>query len=401
MEKINSIFRIKGVVQHYDWGGNTLLPPLLNIQNPGDKPYAEYWLGAHQKAASLIIVENNEVRLDEFIRQHPTSILGKKVYEQFGRLPYLLKLLDVKDMLSIQVHPDKKSAEEGFAMEEKEGKPLNEADRNYKDDNHKPEIMVALNDFWLLHGFKPSDEINKLLQDPALHSLYALFNSYADNIKEAYSYVMNMSNIEVNSLLQPVLDKILPLYDAGKLSKNNPSFWAARAAKTFNKDANIDRGIFSIYLLNLVNIQPGDGIFQDAGILHAYLEGWNVELMANSDNVLRGGLTPKHIDVKELMKHVKFEAVRPKIIKGPGITPGEFRYPSPAKDFCISVINEEAAIQTSTADILFLYSGNAIISGEKEQVSLFPGEAVCLPAGAKVQVKLNEEGLIFRASTPK
>ena len=317
MNKINDIYRIKGVVQHYEWGGNSLLPGLLNIQNTENKPYAEYWLGAHEKASSLIISGNQEERLIDFIAENPKEILGHKVNNKYGRLPFLLKLLDVKSMLSIQVHPDKSSAERGFEEEEKSGKPISAPDRNYKDDNHKPEIMVALSDFWLLHGFISKEKAEKLLTDEKLKPLYPVIEEYVQDIRHAYAKIMNMDDDESDRFLKPLLNHIIPLYKEGKLSKDDPSFWAARAALTYNSCEYSDKGIFSVYLLNLVNVKPGEAIYQGAGTLHAYLEGWNVELMANSDNVLRGGLTNKHIDVPELMKHVVFDEVHPQVIPAP------------------------------------------------------------------------------------
>jgi len=399
MAKMNDLYRIKGVVQHYDWGGNSLLPALLNIQDPGNKPYAEFWLGAHEKASSLIIAENKEEKLYEFISENPAAILGNRVKDKFGRLPYLLKLLDVKNMLSIQVHPDKKGAEIGFAAEEQAGIPLNAPHRNYKDDNHKPEIMAALSDFWLLHGFKPAQKAGELLKDQSLKPLHPVIQDYIQDIRLAYSGIMNMKEEESDRILRPLLDVIIPLYHEGKLEKSNPSYWAAKAALTFNKGKDIDKGIYSIYLLNLVNVKPGEGIYQGPGILHAYLEGQNVELMANSDNVLRGGLTSKHIDVPELMKHVKFEPVEPKIIAGPD-KQGEYIYDSPAEDFQLSLIQKETALHTSSADILLVYSGNAMITTEKKSENIFPGEAVFIPSGRKIKIEPGKGGMIFRASVP-
>lgn len=400
MSKINDIYRIKGVVQHYEWGGNSLLPGLLNIQNTENKPYAEYWLGAHEKASSLIISGNQEERLIDFIAENPKEILGHKVNNKYGRLPFLLKLLDVKSMLSIQVHPDKSSAEKGFEEEEKSGKPISAPDRNYKDDNHKPEIMVALSDFWLLHGFISKEKAEKLLTDEKLKPLYPVIEEYVQDIRHAYAKIMNMDDEESDRFLKPLLNHIIPLYKEGKLSKDDPSFWAARAALTYNSGDYTDKGIFSVYLLNLVNVKPGEAIYQGAGTLHAYLEGWNVELMANSDNVLRGGLTNKHIDVPELMKHVVFEEVHPQVIPAPLNEKGEFIYSSPAEDFQVSVIKSSATFTTDSVDILFVYKGNALIKTKNISESLFAGEAVCIPAGIEALIEPGDEGVIFRASVP-
>jgi mannose-6-phosphate isomerase len=155
----SSMYKLKGIIRNYDWGGVEFLSKLLLHSNPGGEPMAEYWLGAHDLASSILVTKNNEIGLNQFIEKNKEKALGKTVAKKFGRLPYLLKILDVKDMLSIQVHPAKHEAEIEFARENKHRIPLNAPDRNYKDDNHKPELMVALGDFWLLHGFKPVDTL--------------------------------------------------------------------------------------------------------------------------------------------------------------------------------------------------------------------------------------------------
>src|SRR5690606_8995000 len=163
--KRNKMFPLKGVVQHYTWGGTIFLPSLLGIENPNHEPFAEYWLGAHDKAPSLVETESEEfIPLNKFIQQSINDTLGDDVATKFHRLPYLLKLLDVKDMLSIQVHPSRKYAEAAFKKENESGIPIDAPNRNYKDDNHKPELMVALSEFWSLHGFKEEALLTKTLQ---------------------------------------------------------------------------------------------------------------------------------------------------------------------------------------------------------------------------------------------
>jgi mannose-6-phosphate isomerase len=274
-----------------------------------------------------------------------------------------LKVLDVKDMLSIQVHPTKKAAESAFAAENMKGTPLTAPNRNYKDDNHKPELMLALSDFWLLHGFKsPQALVTILMQTPELQFLVPFFDN--KNYHALYEVVMTMDQQEVDERLQPLLDRIVPLYEKGFLNRSQEDFWAARAAKTFCEPNKLDRGIFSIYLFNLVNLKPGEAIFQDAGIPHAYLEGQNMEIMANSDNVLRGGLTNKYIDVPELMHHMRFEEVKPHIIKGTaGTVPGETVFPTPAADFELRrlVLNPGTTISLAATTAEISHSAGAVV----------------------------------------
>ncbi|WEK33783.1 MAG: mannose-6-phosphate isomerase, class I [Candidatus Pseudobacter hemicellulosilyticus] len=399
------IFKLEGKVQHYAWGGNAFIPQLLQQQNTSGQPFAEYWMGAHDNVPSSVVFSDLSVKpLNSFISEQPVDTLGPVVKERFGRLPFLFKVLDVKDMLSIQVHPSKEAAVLEFAAENKKGTPLNASNRNYKDDNHKPELMYALSEFWLLHGFKPAGSLKKVLQAvPELNFLLPVFEQ--GGYPELYKVVMEMPQDEVDSRLRPLLDRILPLYAEGKLPKTNEDFWAARAANTYNEGGKTDRGIFSIYIFNLVHLQTGDTVFQDAGIPHAYLEGQNMELMANSDNVLRGGLTPKHVDVSELMKHVRFEPVTPHIIKGiTGEVPEEQVYVTPAADFELRSIRLAAGQQinlvSNTVEIFFVYEGAVDALSGEAHVAVHKGEAMVAIAGAVTAFKAQQETLLFRATTP-
>ena len=404
MQNSNKIFRLDGVVQHYAWGGKEFIPALLHHLNPQSKPFAEYWMGAHDNAPSEITTApGGKETLNKLILERGKIILGEKVFNEFGRLPYLLKILDVKDMLSIQVHPDKDSAKKAFEEENRKGIPLNASNRNYKDENHKPELMLALSDFWLLHGFKQKEKLIQTLKDvPELHFLRDVFE--AEGYKSLYKKVMEMQQSEVNNHLQPLLNRILPLYNQNKLNREQENFWAARAATIYNSPGIIDRGIFSIYFFNLVHCRPGEAVFQDAGVPHAYLEGQNVEIMANSDNVLRGGLTPKHVDVAELMKFIKFEGITPNILKGKKRNGVEEIYETPAPDFELSRFQLEqgqiADFTATTADILFVGNGSVKILNEQDVFELGPGEAAVAFYGAQVQLVANQKTSVYRASVP-
>lgn len=210
-----------------------------------------------------------------------------------------------------------------------------------------------------------------------------------------------MEQSEVNRHLQPLLDRILPLYERGSLIKKKEDFWAARAALTFNQGKNIDKGIFSIYFFNLLNLEVGQAIFQDANVPHAYLEGQNMEIMANSDNVLRGGLTAKHVDVDELMKHIKFGPVIPHILKGePDKAITEAHFKTPAADFELSVLElaKGAAVrlQAATAEVFFIYKGSVSGGG----LIFRSGETMLATAGAAIVLEAIENAVIFRASVP-
>lgn len=410
MEKDQKVFRLHGKVQHYAWGGTSFLPGLLGIDNPEQRPFAEYWLGAHDNAPAEMETTTGEgtalrgAALNKYIRQHPEDTLGPHTAARFGRLPYLLKILDVKDMLSIQVHPSKRNAEMEFAEENRKGIALDAPDRNYRDDNHKPELMLALSEFWLLHGFKPEEDLLATLHVvPELRFLLPVFNR--QGYQGIYQKVMELPQAEVDTILKPLLQRIVPLYEENELKKKEEHFWAARAALTYKDGGKTDRGIFSIYLYNLLNLQPGEGIFQDAGLPHAYLEGQNVEIMANSDNVLRGGLTPKHVDVPELMKHIRFEATRPRIISE-GDDPGHIAvYHTPAPDFELSKLSllrgESLTIRAHSAEIFIVLEGSlGVIEPGASPFGRKKGEAFVSFHQAKFELKAQHDAVVYRASVP-
>ena len=240
-----SIFKIKGVVQDYAWGGKTFISRLIEAPQSIGK-CAEYWMGAHENASSTIL-ETGESLL-EIIKNDPHGILGSEVATEFGRLPFLFKVLDVKEMLSIQVHPTKEEAREGFARENSEGIPLTAPHRNYKDDNHKPEIMVALSEFWLLHGFKPRASLKETLaKTPELNSLVNIFDK--EGYIGLYKSVMEEPPEKTIEVILPLINRLKPKYEAGLLSKDSADYWAIKAFNCFCSMGNIDKGIYSIYFL--------------------------------------------------------------------------------------------------------------------------------------------------------
>ncbi|MFT4092661.1 MAG: mannose-6-phosphate isomerase, class I [Niabella sp.] len=393
---------LSGSVKHYDWGGTSYIPSLLLVENSNLQPYAEYWMGVHLQADCKLTLDNGDVvLLKDYIAARPEKALGAKVFKAFGNMPYLLKVLDVKDMLSIQVHPSKSQAAIDFEEENKKGIPLNAANRNYKDANHKPELMVAMSEFYLLHGFKPEEELltvlDKIKELKIFKPVFKKKGYYG-----LYKRAMEMPQEEVNERLHPLLNRIIPLYQNGQLSKDNEDFWAARAALTFGRPGIIDRGIFSVYFFNLVKLNKGQAIFQDAGVPHAYLEGHNVEIMASSDNVLRGGLTTKHIDTTALLKHTRCEATHPKIINQVKSRANQ-RYKAPVKDFSLYAYRikkgERIALDITTAEIFLLMEGKVLLQAKKSKTELKPGSiAAAAFAGAAVTAKALEDAWLFKAS---
>ena len=399
-----AIYKLDGVVQHYAWGGTQFIPNLLNVKNEKKQPFAELWMGTHVKGSSSVQTVDGSILLEDLINKAPTKKLGKKIAADFNnKLPFLIKVLDVNNMLSIQAHPTKKEAEIGFARESKTNIGVTAPNRTYRDDNHKPEVMVALTDFWLLHGFQSKEGIDKVLQIPEFNSLQSSFKE--NNIFQLYKAIMEMPQSKVDTILAPLWKRLQPIFEKNKLDKSTPDYWAAQAFVDYTIDGHFDRGIFSIYLFNLVNIPKGKGIFQAAGVPHAYLEGVNMELMANSDNVFRGGLTQKHIDVPELLKHLVFDSVSPKILDGEIVSTVEKVYKTPAPDFELSQINiqknkQYRSTQTSSAAVIIVMNGKASVNFDGKKLLVSKGESFFVEADTIFSVQTKEECLLFKAKVP-
>ena len=393
------IYPLHGVIQHYSWGGYSYIPGLLQRPNHEGRPWAEYWLGAHPNHPSSYKA-NGEFSLAEAIASAPEAILGSSIASKFGELPYLFKVLDVRQMLSIQVHPDKASASKKFDDENMRGIPVHAPHRNYKDRNHKPEMMIALSEFWLLHGFKTEALLSETLSfTPELTFLKKTFAN--SDYKSLYELVMNMDQSEVNRILEPLAQRVTPAYKNDTIPKAHPDFWAARAVETFCKNDHYDRGIFSIYFFNLVHLKKGEGVFQPEGLPHAYLEGQNVELMANSDNVLRAGLTDKHIDVKELLEHLQFVAIEPRILEA---TDHEvWTFDTPAEEFRLTQYqlapDKKVDLQSSSVEILLVVEGEVEISTGRQALVLTQGEAALITRDTTTNLRATARSLAFLAGS--
>ncbi|HKK78018.1 MAG TPA: mannose-6-phosphate isomerase, class I [Phaeodactylibacter sp.] len=386
---------LKGALQDYAWGGYHYIPNLLGLPAKAGQPVAELWMGTHHRGKATVVTAEGEQPLDRWLTAHPEA-LGEKTRQQFGdQLPFLFKVLDVREMLSIQTHPTKAQAEAGYERENAAGVPLDAPHRNFKDRNHKPEIMVALTEFWLLHGFRPLAEIAQLLKE--VTAFNPLQSDFADgNLTMLYQRIMQMPQDRVDALLAPLHKE---LKAKPPQPKTKPGYWALRAMNK-QQGSHYDRGVFSIYLFNLVHLQPGQGIYQAAGIPHAYLEGVNVELMANSDNVFRGGLTPKHVDVEQLLQHIVLESVHPSRIEGDKIGDYEIAYPTSAPDFQLNKIELPAtatyAHQPSSMEILLLIEGEAKV-GEKR---FGRGHIWIAPAGQSYRLDAATPSVLFKAFVP-
>ncbi|MGY5451904.1 mannose-6-phosphate isomerase, class I [Agarivorans sp. MS3-6] len=358
------MIQIKGIEQHYDWGGEFYIPLLTGQEHASGEPMAELWLGDHPNGVATL---SNGIPLNDWMAANYEGRLGKPCIQRFGkRLPFLLKILDVKAPLSIQVHPTKGQAEKGFQLEQVSA--IEPSKRNYKDANHKPELMLALSDFWLLHGFKSDHEITALLsKEESLECLLSPFT--LGGTKQLVSHIFAIPSSELAPLIMPIVNQYLDAYQNNCLSKNSPYFWMMRAyIRAASANAQLEAGLLMVLLLNLCYVPKGGVIFQDAGIPHAYLEGQNIELMASSDNVLRAGLTSKHVDPKELLSIVSFEPVKAEVIE-PIAQDGGLEYPVPVDDFCLTEYRlkagESLELPKNTGPcIWFVLSGEMKMNGQ-------------------------------------
>ena len=398
---MNTAYKLQGIHRHYEWGGNAFIPQLMHVDNAIGKPFAEYWMGAHPSAPAMVETAQGLMALDQMIQENKVAFLGAKTAAQFGALPYLFKILDVEKMLSIQVHPSKENAKKGFSKEQQAGVPIDASNRNYKDQNHKPEVMVALSDFWLLHGFMPAIALKERLS--SLAPLQILLPEFGqDDYAGLYSHFMRLDQTATDKILKPLLEIAVHEVAAGKVDKTHPHWWANKYYGGIVPSSNIDKGILSIYILNIVNVPKYQGVFQGAGLLHAYLEGQNIELMANSDNVLRGGLTPKHIDIEELLQHIQFEPTYPSILKGDFTSSNELQFPCPVPDFGLTKITitpgETYTNKTSSFEMFLVMQGDAQLDG----IILKPGELAAVKAGAAYHIQQtgSETAVIFKSFVP-
>ncbi|HIF4661494.1 TPA: mannose-6-phosphate isomerase [Citrobacter koseri] len=364
-------------VQNYAWGSKTALTELYGIANPSQQPMAELWMGAHPKSSSRIEgADGKAVSLRDVIEHDKATLLGESVAKRFGELPFLFKVLCAAQPLSIQVHPNKHNSEMGFAKENAAGIPMDAAERNYKDPNHKPELVFALTPFLAMNAFREFSEIVSLLQPVSgAHTAIAHFlqEPNAERLSQLFASLLNMQGDEKS--------RALAVLKAALNSQQGEPWQTIRVISEFYPD---DSGLFSPLLLNVVKLNPGEAMFLFAETPHAYLQGVALEVMANSDNVLRAGLTPKYIDIPELVANVKFVA-KPadQLLTTPVKHGTELDFPIPVEDFAFSLHDlsaQETAISQQSAAILFCVEGEAVLSKGEQHLVLKPGESAFIGA---------------------
>ena len=404
---MSELFKLRNQIKRYEWGSPEWIPRLLGVSNNGE-PWAELWMGTHPAAPSRLILDESETGLGELIARNPAYYLGKKGAEQYGSLPFLFKLLAAEKPLSIQAHPNKAQAREGFDRENRAGLAVDAPDRNYKDPNHKPEIICALTPFTGMCGFRPPAEIRRLLEaflSPAPASLREGFAPLlaAVNDDDVPAALRNFTETLFGlpaalreELTRFILSQQVPVgaeeTDTGAAAACKVSAAQRESMRRFAELYPGDPALVSPLYLNLFSLEPGEAVFLRAGILHAYIHGFGIELMASSDNVLRGGLTPKHVDVPELLKILDFSPLKPEILKpfpenpdGAQDAPAvRFRYPAACcEEFSLSVMRGAGGKTPfyETGPAICIVTEGELAAGEKGEIRFKQGEAFFIPAG--------------------
>ncbi|ELI6433544.1 mannose-6-phosphate isomerase, class I [Aeromonas salmonicida subsp. salmonicida] len=388
-----SFLLMQNPIQGYDWGSHDSLTTLFGISNPTGKPQAELWMGAHPNGCSEVTLAGSTQKLSVVIDAAPAAVLGEATVTRFGSLPFLFKVLCAEKALSIQVHPSKAQAEAGFAKEEAAGIPIKAGNRNYKDPNHKPELVFALTPYQAMNGFR------------AIPAILALFDRMALPVLTDLTEALRQSRNEAG--LQHFFHQLLILSGerkdealAGLLTYAS----AHQDEETFALITNLaaqypgDVGLFSPLLLNVVTLQPGQAMFLDACTPHAYVRGTGLEIMANSDNVLRAGLTPKYIDVAELLDCTScLPKPDDQILLAPRVEGAVQHFDVPVPDFTFSVYPAgEHGLTTASAEILFAIDGTATLKQGDEMLRLEKGQSAFVPA-ATGHYQLLAEGRVARA----
>lgn len=394
------------VVQAYAWGSRTALPELCGTASPAPHPVAEHWFGAHDSGSSRCPDGRG---LDARIAADPVGELGERVVAEYGGgLPFLVKLLSAEQALSLQAHPSPDKAREGFAAEDARGISVDAPDRNYRDVNHKPEVLVALTEFHALVGFRPVERTVALLDAlgvPALQPYREMLHGQPDaaGVRAVFTTFITMPHLVLATV---VADLVAGAVDYLTLAGGGAE-WAAEARTVVELAERypIDPGVLGALLLNRVALRPGQAVYLGPGQLHAYLRGVGVEVMANSDNVLRGGLTPKHVDVPELMRVLEFTPLVDPTVRaepaGRGI-PGELDYPTAEPDFALSRIDLDpgsapVSYRPDGPEVLLCTSGGLRVTEGAVSESLEPGRAAWVPASTRLVTLATTDGAtVFR-----
>lgn len=394
MQKSPGMQEIHGTAMHYPWGTTDAIPAILGIPADG-RPFAEYWLGAHPLAPSQL---DSGVRLDALLASEP-ALLGRAA-DSFGpRLPFMMKLLSARHALSLQAHPSRERAVEGYEREEAAGIPLDDPLRSYPDASSKPEILVALSEFHLLVGFRNAQ---------ATADLFTALGVFEDAESVIGPLVFRRGTVATEEVFLDVLTldgdrlEIVNRLLVGAVEHaDDPGAVGDFARLIIELDAHFpaDPGIMAACLMNHVVLAPGEAVFIPPGTMHADINGTGVEVLANSDNVIRGGLTTKHIAVEELVTVVDFGELTPDVLHGEEVAPGVWAYRPGCPEFAVWRIESTDARPADlpahgSVRIALVTRGEAVLDDGGAPMRLEHGQAVFLPAGSP-PVRLSGDAQVF------
>jgi len=407
---------LRGAIRTYAWGSRTAIAEFTGRPVPAAHPEAELWLGAHPGDPAWLETSEGEMSLLEVLTADWEGQLGPVAHARFGdRLPFLVKVLAADEPLSLQAHPSTMQAIEGYEREERLGVPVSSPIRNYRDTSHKPELLVALQPFEALAGFRPAARTSELLRALAVSDLdpfIALLGDSPDGDQSDADGLRALFTTWITAP-QPDLDVLVPAVLEGAIQylSSEAGEFAAEAKTVLELGERYpgDAGVLAALLLNRVSLAPGEAIFLAAGNLHTYLHGVGVEVMANSDNVLRGGLTPKHVDVPELLRVLDFtptteEALRPAVhTEGPEVV-----YQTPAEEFAVSRLTLDGAYLGHEVDapahhdgpqILLCTEGSVTVHAKSKTLTLHRGESAWVPSDdGPIRLLAQQRAALFRAT---
>ncbi len=388
-------YKLINHIQNYEWGTSgkdAFIPNLLGFEGE-DKPYAELWIGGHPKLSSEILVDGKAYSLKDVVEKHPNEILGKEVAEKFGnKIPFLLKVLSASQALSIQTHPNKKQAEEFHKNDS----------QNYPDDNHKPEIAIALDFLSALVGFRPQSEIESNIKKyPQL--LEFIGEEAFENFKKS------KTKNELKNIFSKLMNKSTEIEELGKTLEQLKNEFEKKAKLSEDEELFLilyklygaDIGLLVLFFLNIIKLKPGEAIYTPAGIPHAYLRGNIIECMANSDNVVRAGLTKKNKDIAKITNILTYESGKPKLI-GKELNRNIRLYSISVDEFRIEKVTfncESIEFTTNNSiEIILVTEGSVTCSG----LEIKKGESFLFPAMLnKYILTSTSNSTLFRVVVPK
>lgn len=402
---------LRGAVRKYAWGSRTAIAEFTGRQSPTQHPEAELWLGAHPGDPAHCATDEGERSLLDMINADPEGQLGSGSRARFGdALPFLAKVLAADEPLSLQAHPSSQQAVHGFEREERLGIPVTAPTRNYRDASHKPELIVALGQFEALAGFRSAERSAEFMRALAVTDLDPYITllkgqSDADGLRALFTTWITAPQPALDVLVPSVLDGAIGYIRSGETTFHAEAKTILELGERYPGDA----GVLAAILLNRITLQPGEGIYLPAGNLHAYLHGVGVEVMANSDNVLRGGLTPKHVDVPELLRVLDFTPAADSVILPRAIRGGaELVYDTPAPEFAVSVLQVsdeqvgheiDAPAEHAGPQVLLCTEGTVQVRAQDVEVTLERGAAAWVAADdGPIRLVADRPSKLFRTT---